>query len=231
MIRVVLVGGGSSSGKSFITTSVIKNIGEDRVTRITLDDYYKDQADMPLEDRYKVNYDHPKAFDWKLMRSHLNALRNGKSIEKPIYDFVNLTRSNKTEVVVPKQLVVVEGIMALVDEDIRNLADLKVFIDASAERRFLRRIIRDSNERGREFENIVSQYFGTVQPMYETIVKPTENFADLILKNDGVENLAIDVLSCIFEEELRIASNDKVGKRKMNEEFTEEKLGKVFKGK
>lgn len=231
MVRIVLVGGGSSSGKSFITTSVIENIGAENITRITLDDYYKDQADMPLEERYKVNYDHPKAFDWKLMRAHLKALKNGESIEKPIYDFVNLTRSDKTEVVTPKSVVIVEGIMALIDKDIRDLGDLRVFIDASAERRFLRRIIRDSNERGRTFENIVSQYFGSVQPMYETIVKPTANYADLIINNDGVENLAIDVLTCIFKEELRIASIDKVGKRKMEEEFTEDKLSNVFKGK
>ncbi|MDY6431157.1 MAG: uridine kinase [Bacilli bacterium] len=229
MVRIILVGGGSSSGKSFITNQVIQNIGPELVTRISLDDYYKDQADMPLEERYKVNYDHPKAFDWKLMRAHLNALKNGKSIEKPIYDFVQLTRSDKTEVVTPKNVVIVEGIMALVDEGVRELGDLRVFISASAERRFLRRAIRDSRERGRTFENIVYQYFDSVQPMYEGIVKPSSNYADLIINNDGVENLAIDVLTCIFKEELRIAGENRVGKRKMNEEFNEANLSQVFK--
>lgn len=229
MVRIILVGGGSSSGKSFITNQVIQNIGPELVTRISLDDYYKDQADMPLEERYKVNYDHPKAFDWKLMRAHLNALKNGKSIEKPIYDFVQLTRSDKTEVVTPKSVVIVEGIMALVDEGVRELGDLRVFISASAERRFLRRAIRDSRERGRTFENIVYQYFDSVQPMYEGIVKPSSNYADLIINNDGVENLAIDVLTCIFKEELRIAGENRVGKRKMNEEFNEANLSQVFK--
>lgn len=229
MVRIILVGGGSSSGKSFITNQVIQNIGPELVTRISLDDYYKDQADMPLEERYKVNYDHPKAFDWKLMRAHLNALKNGKSIEKPIYDFVQLTRSDKTEIVTPKSVVIVEGIMALVDEGVRELGDLRVFISASAERRFLRRAIRDSRERGRTFENIVYQYFDSVQPMYEGIVKPSSNYADLIINNDGVENLAIDVLTCIFKEELRIAGENRVGKRKMNEEFNEANLSQVFK--
>ena len=196
--RLILVGGGSSSGKSYVTAAVIKRIGEENITRVTMDDYYKDQSDMPLQDRYAVNYDHPKAFDWPLMRKQIQALKDGKTIEKPIYDFVQLTRSDKTETIVPKKVIVVEGIMALVDGQMRELGDLRVFISASAERRFLRRLIRDRRERGRKFENIVNQYFTTVQPMYEEIVKPSSNYADLIINNDGVENLAIERAKKLF---------------------------------
>lgn len=228
MSRIILVGGGSSSGKSFVTDAVIKNLGEDNVTRITLDDYYKDQADIPLEERYKVNYDHPKAFDWPLMRKQVALLKKGKEIEKPIYDFVSLTRTNKTEIVTPKKIVIVEGIMALVDKDIRELGNLRVFISASSERRFLRRMIRDKKERGRSFENIVNQYFSTVQPMYEEIVRPSSNYADLIINNDGRENLAIDVLTCVLKEELARASVNESETRKMNDEFSDELIASVF---
>ena len=229
MARMILVGGGSSSGKSFLTSATIQAIGEKNVTRLTIDDYYKDQSDMPLEDRYKVNYDHPKAFDWALMRRQLSALKEGKTIQKPVYDFVTLTRSSQIEEVTPKSLIVVEGIMALVDKDIRKMADLRVFIEASAERRFLRRIIRDSKERGRSFENIINQYFTTVQPMYDEIVKPSSIYADLIVNNDGVENLAVDVLACVIREELAMAKGEKGDSRVEDDEFREEVLAEVFK--
>ena len=228
MPALILIGGGSSSGKSYLTKAVIQNLGAEHVTSLTLDDYYKDQSDMPLEERYLVNYDHPSSFDWQLMRKQLAALKAGQAIEKPIYDFVTLTRSGKTEIVEPKDLILVEGIMALVDRKVRDLGDLLVFIDASAERRFLRRMIRDSAERGRTFDNIIRQYFTTVQPMYDEIVKPSSMYADLIINNDGVENLAIDVLTCLFREELESASRGKVRKRKMEEEFPEDVLSRVF---
>ena len=230
MPRIILVGGGSSSGKSYVTRAVINNIGQEYITRITIDDYYKDQSDMQFEERVKVNYDHPKAFDWPLIRSQISALKEGKAIEKPIYDFTVHNRKKETETIVPKKIVVVEGIMALVDKRLRDLGDLKVFIYASHERRFLRRIIRDHKERKRTFENIVNQYFSTVQPMFDEIVSPSSNYADVIVNNDGVKNLAIDVLTCTFKEELEKAMCTELQKPLLEEEFTEEILEKVFAG-
>ena len=228
MPRMMLVGGGSSSGKSYLTSRVLQNIGPDSGTRITSDDYYKDQKDRTEEERVAVNYDHPKAFDWPLLRRQLNALKDGKPIRKPVYDFVARTRSDKVEEIVPKNLIVIEGIMALVDKNVRDLADLRVFIDAGAERRFLRRIIRDSKERGRSFESIVNQYFSTVQPMYDEIVKPSSMYADLIVNNDGVENLAVEVLTCVFLEQLSIANGEKPREEAEDEEFNEAVLAEVF---
>ena len=225
---MILVGGGSSSGKSYLTSRVLQNLGPDAVTRITIDDYYKDQKDMTEEERITVNYDHPKAFDWPLLRRQLNALKEGKTIRKPVYDFVARTRSDKVEEIVPKNLIIVEGIMALVDKNVRELADLRVFIDAGAERRFLRRIIRDAKERGRSFESIVNQYFSTVQPMYDEIVKPSSMYADLIVNNDGVENLAVEVLTCVFLEQLSIANGEKHHEDVEDDEFREEVLAEVF---
>lgn len=228
MPRLILIGGGSSSGKSFLTKEVIRRIGGENITHLTLDDYYKDQSSMSMEERLKVNYDHPRAFDWKLMREQVACLKQGKSIEKPVYDFVERNRSQKVEIVKPEKLIVIEGIMALVDKQLRQMGDLRVFISASAERRFLRRLIRDSETRGRNFENIVHQYFSTVQPMYEEVVKPSSNYADLVINNDGVENLALDVLALLFRKELDMAAAGEPSSNKGGEEFEEEVLSKVF---
>lgn len=230
MARIILVGGGSSSGKSYITTNVIKNINSNEITRISIDDFYKDQTGVPMEERIKVNYDHPKAFDWKLMRTQISNLKNDLPIDKPIYDFTIHNRSDKTEHIVPKKIVVVEGIMALVDKQLRELGDLKIFITATPEVRFLRRFIRDHTERKRSYENIVHQYITTVAPMYEEIVKPSSNYADLIINNDGIANNAMDVLECVFKDQLAKACDGKNHTVKPSNEFSEDVLNKVFQG-
>lgn len=227
MNRLVLVGGGSSSGKSYITSEVMKRLGEEDIVRLTMDDYYKDQSDISLEDRYKVNYDHPKAFDWPLMRKQLKDLKEGKPVQKPVYDFVTLTRSEKVETIEPKKVILVEGIMALVDKEIRKLGDIKVFITASAERRFLRRLIRDKRDRGRTFDNIVSQYFNTVQPMYGEVVEPSSIYADFIINNDGVKNIAVDILTVLLKEEIE-SSGHSYSPKAMEEEFDEISLAEAF---
>ena len=230
MPRIILIGGGSSSGKSYVTSAVVKSFDHSEVVVVTLDDYYKDQSSIAFEERVKTNYDHPKAFDWPLLRKHLAALKNGEAIEKPTYDFRNHTRSEVVEKVEPAPLIIVEGIMALVDKSLRDLGDLKVFIDASAERRFLRRIIRDTKERGRTFDGVVSQYFATVQPMYDEIVKPSSMYADLIVNNDGVKNKAVEVLRCVFEDELKVARNGIKENSEKEDEFNKEALSGVLNG-
>lgn len=143
MSKVVLIGGGSASGKTYVLKKVLEKIPSDKIAHISIDDYYKDFGDLPFEERTKINYDHPKSFDWKLMNEQLRALKNGQTIEKPIYDFTTHSRSKQTEIVEPKEMIVIEGIMALVNKDLRALGDLKVFINASRERRLVRRIERD----------------------------------------------------------------------------------------
>lgn len=200
MPKIILVGGGSASGKTYVTESVIKNLDSSRITHLSLDDYYKDQSNISMEERMKVNYDHPKAFDWKLMESQLIDLKNGKPIKKPVYDFTQHNRSGKLETIVPKDLVVCEGIMALVNKKIRALSDLNIFVNASRERRFLRRIERDQKARGRSFDSIVTQFFSTVRPMFEEVVGPTSNYADVIVNNDDEQkNLSIKVLTAVFK--------------------------------
>ena len=155
MSKIVLIGGGSASGKTYVLRKVLEQIPEDKITRISIDDYYKDFGVLPMEERVKVNYDHPKAFDWKLLNSQIKDLKEGKTIEKPIYDFTIHGRSMMTEIVEPKELIIIEGIMALVNKDLRSMGDLKVYINCSRERRLVRRIDRDQKERGRTYESII----------------------------------------------------------------------------
>ena len=202
MSKIVLIGGGSASGKTYVLRKVLEQIPEDKITRISIDDYYKDFSVLPMEERVKVNYDHPKAFDWKLMNAQIKDLKEGKTIEKPIYDFTIHGRSQKTEIVEPKELIIIEGIMALVNKDLRALGDLKVYINASRERRLVRRIERDQKERGRSYDSIIEQYFSTVLPMYEEIIAPSQYYADLIINNDGGSTKSIDVLVSVLRNML-----------------------------
>ena len=199
MAKIVLIGGGSASGKTYVLHEVLKRLPEDKITLISLDDYYKDFSVLPMEERAKVNFDHPKAFDWPLLKEQMKALKEGKEIDKPIYDFVIHGRRPEGEHVKPNELILVEGIMALVNKDLRELGDLKVFINASREKRLVRRIERDQKERGRTYESIINQYFTTVQPMFEEIIAPSEYYADLIINNEGYSTHSIDVLVSVLE--------------------------------
>ena len=203
MSKVILIGGGSASGKTYVLNKVLENMPADKIAHISLDDYYKDFSVLPMEERAKVNFDHPKAFDWKLMNQQLSDLKNGKTIEKPIYDFVTHSRSPKTEIVEPKELIIIEGIMALVNKELRDIGDLKVFINASRERRLVRRIERDMKYRGRTYESIIEQYFTTVQPMFEEIIAPSQYYADLIINNEGYSTNSIDVLVSVLRNMIK----------------------------
>ena len=192
MAKIILVGGGTASGKTYVINEVVKLIGEENVAHLSIDDYYKDLTSLTMEERIKVNYDHPKAFDWPLIKKQLIDLKNDKTILKPIYDFTIHNRSEKTVELQPKKIVIVEGIMALVNKDIRSIGDLKIFINASRERRLLRRMDRDQKERGRNVDSIINQYFATVQPMYEEIIEPSSYYADMLINNDGYDNKSIE---------------------------------------
>ena len=199
MSKVILIGGGSASGKTHTLNKVLERIDRNRVTVISLDDYYKDFSVLPMEERVKVNFDHPKAFDWPLIREQISALKRGEAIQKPKYDFVIHGRSKETEYVEPKDIILIEGIMALVNKDLRTIGDLKIFINASRERRLVRRLERDTKERGRTFDSIVEQYFTTVQPMFEEIIAPSQYYADLIINNEGYSTKSIDVLASVIQ--------------------------------
>lgn len=199
MAKLILVGGGSASGKTYVINEVVKIVGEENVVHFSIDDYYKDLTTLPLEERKKQNFDHPKAFDWKLMVEQLKDLKNDKPIEKPMYDYVEHNRKKETKHVEPKEIIIVEGIMGLVNRNVRELGDLKIFVNASREKRLIRRLDRDTIERGRDRESILNQYFSTVQPMYEEIIGPSAYYADLIVNNDGYDNKSIEVVGAVLK--------------------------------
>lgn len=191
---VIGVAGGSGSGKSTVADRVIAMAGHERVAVIALDSYYRDTPDLPLEERAKVNYDHPDAFDWELMRSHLATLRAGGPVEVPLYDFSTFRRSQSCTYVRAAPIVVVEGLLVLWEPDLRALMDLKVFVDADPDVRFIRRFRRDVAERGRTPESVIEQYLETVRPAHLQFIEPSKRYADVIIPHGGRNEPALDML-------------------------------------
>ena len=191
---LILVAGGSASGKSTVVQEILEKAGLDEVLIIKHDDYYLDQAHLPLEVRYLTNYDHPSSLDNELLYQHLVKLLDGKHIDKPTYDFVNHTRSEIVEHVEPKPIIIVEGILILENEKIRGLSDMNLFVELDDDTRFIRRMLRDMRERGRSLESIITQYESTVKPMFHKHIKPTKRYADVIIPNDRKHDIAVDLI-------------------------------------
>ncbi len=191
---IIAVAGGSSSGKTTVVNKIISNFLTEKVEVIRHDDYYKDQSEMTIEERRRINYDHPLSLDNDLFYSQVLDLVNGKSIDKPTYDFVELNRTKITEKIYPAEIIILEGILILEDERIRNLADIKIFVEADDDIRLIRRIKRDTTERGRTLDNVLNQYLSTVKPMHHAFVKPTKRYADIIIPNDYSHDVAVDLI-------------------------------------
>ncbi len=192
---VIGVAGGSGSGKTTVTRRVIETVGNEGVAVLAQDNYYRDQAGVPFETRTQTNYDHPAAFDWQLLQEHLEALLAGEAVQMPSYDFTNHTRSGQTLTVLPAPVVVVEGFFTLYEKAIRQHLDLKVFVDADADVRFIRRFQRDTQERGRSPESVIEQYLNFVRPMHLKYVEPTKRYADVIIPHGGLNEPALDMLA------------------------------------
>jgi uridine kinase len=191
---LILVSGGSASGKSTVVQEILDKAGLEEVLIIKHDDYYLDQGHLPLEVRYLTNYDHPSSLDNELLFNHLTMLLNGQSIDKPTYDFVNHTRSAVVEHVDPKPIIIVEGILILENEKIRSLSGMNLFVELDDDTRFIRRMLRDMRERGRTLESIITQYESTVKPMFHKHIKPTKRYADVIIPNDRKHDIAVDLI-------------------------------------
>lgn len=192
---VIGVAGGSGSGKTTVTRRVIETVGSEGVAVLNQDNYYRDQSSIPFEQRLHTNYDHPAAFDWELLREHLDALLSGQAIEMPEYDFTQHTRAAYTTRVEAAQVIVLEGFFALYDEALREKMSLKVFVDADADVRFIRRLLRDTQERGRTSESVIEQYLDFVRPMHLSFVEPTKPYADVIIPHGGMNEPALEMLA------------------------------------
>lgn len=198
MKKTIIIGiaGGSASGKSSISRQLKEKYEDTKsVVIIRQDDYYKDQSHMLMEERVKTNYDHPFAFDNDLFETHLHRLIEGSRIQKPIYDFVNHTRGSETEIIEPSDVIVIEGLFILEDEKLRNLCDIRVFVDTDADIRFIRRLVRDVKKRGRTLESVIDQYTTTVKVMHNAFIEPSRRFADIIIPEGGHNQVAIDLLT------------------------------------
>lgn len=191
---IIGIAGGSGSGKSTVTNELLSMLDRERVTVIEEDSYYKDQSNVAFEQRVKTNYDHPFAFDHDLLVEHLTKLKNKKSIEKPIYDYEVHNRKKITEKVVPKEVIILEGILILSEKEIRDLLDIKVFVDTDSDVRIIRRILRDMKERGRSLDSVILQYMSTVRSAHLQFVEPSKRYADIIIPEGGYNKVAIDLI-------------------------------------
>lgn len=195
--RPVLIGiaGGSASGKTSVTRLICEDFKlTNSVKVIKEDDYYKDQSNLTMEERTKTNYDHPLAFDFDLMNKHLKDLLDGKAIEKPTYDYSIHNRSDITEIIEPSDVIILEGLFALYNPEIRQLEDIKIFVDTDSDKRFIRRLKRDMVERNRTLDSVIEQYLTTVKPMHEQFVEPTKKYADIIIPDGKSNVVGIDLI-------------------------------------
>lgn len=199
---VIGIAGGTGSGKSTVADSIFRSLPEKNIAVIEQDAYYKDQSNIPFEERKKTNYDHPLAFDNTLLIKHIKALKNYIQIEKPKYDFSKHTRMTETTTVTPKDIIIVEGIMVLENPDLRDIMDVKIFVDTDADLRIIRRITRDIEERGRTLDSVIEQYITTVKPAHEQFVEPSKRYADIIIPEGGFNTVAIDVLVSNIQNKL-----------------------------
>lgn len=200
---IIGVTGGSGSGKTTVSRAIFEQLHGHSLLMLQEDSYYNDQSDMLFEERIKTNYDHPNAFDTELLVKQLKDLLDWKTIEKPIYDYTEHTRSSEVEKVEPKEVIILEGILVLNDPALRDLMDIKIFVDTDDDIRIIRRIQRDIEERGRSLQSVIDQYKSTVKPMYHQFIEPTKRYADIIVPEGGENQVAIDLLVTKVRDILR----------------------------
>jgi uridine kinase len=191
---VIGVTGGSGSGKTSVTKAIYESLKDHSILVLEQDYYYKDQSDLPFEERLKTNYDHPLAFDNDLLIKHIEKLLRYETIDKPVYDYSIHTRSENVIPVNPKDVIILEGILVLEDERLCNLMDIKLYVDTDPDLRIIRRLTRDIRDRGRTFDSVIDQYLNVVRPMHNQFIEPTKRYADIIIPEGGHNHVAIDLM-------------------------------------
>lgn len=192
---IIGIAGGTGSGKTTVVRQILDSLPREEVAVMPQDCYYNDNRHIPLEERLKMNYDEPAAIEWKLLCRHLQELKEGKTVEMPTYDFITCSRLQKTVTVEPREVVVVEGILVLADKPLRDMMDVKVFVDADADERLIRVIHRDCIERGRTPQMVIDRYTETLKPMHELYIEPSKRYADLIVPQGGHNKVAVKLLT------------------------------------
>lgn len=200
---VIGVAGGSGSGKTTVANMVLKRVGKQRIAFLQHDSYYRELTGLPVAQRAMVNFDHPNSLESEMLREHIVALKNWQSVEVPVYDFTTHSRTGETIHVDPKRVILVEGILIFADPCLRDLFDVKIFVDTDSDIRFIRRLDRDISERGRTTENVVKQYLSTVRPMHLEFVEPSKRYADVIIPEGGLNVVAMDMVIARIESLLK----------------------------
>ena len=191
---IIGIAGGTGSGKTTVARAVYDRVGKDRIEWISHDSYYRNFDGLPAEERAKINFDHPDSLESELLTRHLDVLSKGSSVEVPVYDFATHSRKIETQRVEPRKVIIVEGILVLAEPELRKRIDIKLFVDTPADIRFVRRLMRDIEARGRSLPSVVQQYMNTVRPMHEEFVEPSKRHADLIIPEGGENQVAIDAI-------------------------------------
>ena len=200
---VIGIAGGSGSGKTTLATLILKRVGAERIAYLPHDAYYKDLSDLPPKQRAEINFDHPNSLDNDLLVQHIHALKNHQAIELPVYDFKRDARTDQTIPIEARPVIMVEGILIFADPELRKLFDVKVFVDTDADIRFIRRLERDLNERGRSTDSVIRQYLSTVRPMHLEFVEPSKRYADIIIPEGGMNTVAMDMVVARLEALLK----------------------------
>ncbi len=199
---IIGIAGGTGSGKTTVVNQIVKEFANDDVGIISQDSYYKDNKHLSLEERAKINFDHPRAIDFDLLYDHLTRLKKGETIEQPVYSFVQHTRTGDAILTHPHKVMIVEGILIFNDKRLRDLFDVKIYVHADSDERLIRRVRRDINERGRTVNEVLGRYQSTLKPMHEQFIEPTKAYADLIIPNDRRNKVAIDVIISLIKNNI-----------------------------
>lgn len=200
-MTIIGIAGGTGSGKTTVVRKIAEALPPHHVVVVPLDSYYNDTSHMTEEERHAINFDHPDAFDWKLLIKQVNELRNGQAVEQPTYSYIKCNRMKETLHVEPKPVIIIEGIMTLLNKKLRDMMDLKIFVDTDSDERLIRNIQRDVLERGRTVDMVISRYLEVLKPMHEQFIEPTKKYADLIIPQGGENHKGINIL-CKYIESL-----------------------------
>lgn len=202
-MTIIGIAGGTGSGKTTVVRKIVETLPPDSVAVVPLDSYYNDTTDLTDEERRQINFDHPDAFDWKLLHKQISMLKKGEAIEQPTYSYVLSNRLPETVHVEPKPVIIIEGIMTLVDRKLRNMMDLKIFVDTDSDERLIRNILRDVMERGRTVDMVLNRYLEVLKPMHEQFIEPTKKYADIIIPQGGENMKGIGII-CKYIEGLTL---------------------------
>ncbi|MFD1063498.1 uridine kinase [Winogradskyella litorisediminis] len=199
---IIGIAGGTGCGKTTVVNKLIEELPEGEVVVISQDSYYQDTSHLSYDERVKINFDHPRSIDFDLLVKHLNLLKDGKTIEQPVYSFVKHNRTGDTVLTKPRKVVIVEGILILTNPEIRELFDIKIFVHADSDERLIRRLKRDISERGRDIDEVLNRYQTTLKPMHQQFIEPMKEYADIIIPNNRYNTVAVDIVKTIISDRL-----------------------------